>query len=480
MMRRGRIIGLWLCGLWLALAPAHGLAAGLPDPLARAVDRLGVDPADVSVWVQRVGEGEPLIAHQVDASRNPASLLKLLTSFAALEGLGPDYRWQTELYALGPIRDGVLEGDLLIRGGGDPFLVTEEFWKLTGALRRQGVTEITGDLVYDLSHFNLYPEDPGAFDGRPHRAYNQPPHPLLVNFNAISFEIQPTAGGAPRVVADPPLPGLHLDNRLALRQSACGGFQRGIAFQVVEQPGGSLPGVLLEGAYPSHCDDWRLVRTVLPVEDYVHQLFTLLWGQWGGTFTGGWREGRGPAPGAEPLVVHESPPLSQLLRLVNKYSNNVMTRHLKLTLGIERYGAPGTTEKGQRAVLEVLDYHGVDTAGMVFDNGAGLSRETRVTARQVAELLTVARGRPWMPEFVSSLAIAGTDGTLGGRFRSGPERGRMHLKTGHLNDVSAIAGYLHPPGAEPMVAVVLVNHPGAHQGAGRSIQEAVLAWAFAQ
>ncbi|ABI57038.1 D-alanyl-D-alanine carboxypeptidase/D-alanyl-D-alanine-endopeptidase [Alkalilimnicola ehrlichii MLHE-1] len=480
MVRQRVLCGLWLCGLWLLLVPGSGVAAGLPDALAQAVDRLGVDREQVSIWVQRVGEPEPLLAHQVDTARNPASVLKLVTSFAALEGLGPDYRWRTELYALGPVRDGVLEGDLLIRGGGDPFLVTEEFWKLTGALRRQGVREITGDLVYDLSYFNLYPEDPGAFDGRPHRAYNQPPHPLLVNFNAISFEIKPTTGGAPRVVADPPLPGLTLDNRLGLRQSGCGGFQRGIAFQVVEQPGGSLPGVLLEGRYPSHCDEWRLVRTVLPVEDYVHQLFTLLWGQWGGIFAGGWREGRGPAPGAEPVVVHESPPLGQLLRLVNKYSNNVMTRHLKLTLGAEHYGAPATSEKGRRSVLDVLHAHGIDTAGIVFDNGAGLSRDTRITARQVAQLLTVARERPWMAEFVSSLAIAGTDGTMGRRFQDGPERGRMHLKTGHLNDVAAIAGYLHPPGAEPLVAVVLVNHPDAHRGAGRGIQEAVLRWAFAQ
>jgi len=474
-------VRLWLVTVLVLLLPGIASADSLPGPVARVVDGLGVDRNHVSVWVQRLGDSEPLLAHQPDTPRNPASVLKLATSLAALEGLGPDYRWRTELHALGPVRDGVLEGDLLIRGGGDPFLVTEEFWKLTGALRRKGVSQITGDLVLDTRYFDLPAEDPGAFDGRPRRAYNQPPHPLLVNFNAVSFEIQPTGEGSPRVAADPPLPGLALSNRLALQPGACGGFQRGVAFHVLENPGGSLPGVLLEGRYPSGCDDWRLVRTVLPVEDYVHQLFGLLWSQWGGDFDGGWRLGQQPEDDAAPLVVHESPPLGQILRLVNKYSNNVMTRHLKLTLGAERFDAPATSEKGRVAVLEVLQELGMDTDGVVMDNGAGLSRNTRITTRQVAQLLALAWEHPWMPEFVSSLAIAGLDGTLQRRFDEGPERGRMHLKTGRLNDVAAVAGYLRPDeGGEPLLAVVLVNHPGAHQGPGQEIQEAVLRWAFRQ
>lgn len=499
------------CGalVWLlALAPVAAVAgAGLPEPVARVAAALGVPASDISLWVQELGAPEPLAVHLAETPRNPASVMKLVTSFAALQGLNPAYRWHTEVHALGPIEQGVLRGDLLIRGGGDPYLVAEEYWKLVGGLWGRGLRRIEGDLVFDVSYFDLPPEDPGSFDGRPDRIYNLVPHPLLVNFNAVRFEFQPWGDGrSVEVRTDPPLRYLQVRNRLRLGEGRCAGYQRGVTLTVLADPRDEI---LLEGRFPNACNQYRLTRSVLLPESYAWDLFKVYWAQLGGELEGGWRWGElavpaaladpeaggrrlpdaaglnGPAAnGAEDdtraFHVHRSRPLGELVRLVNKYSNNVMTRHLKLTLGAERFGAPATPEKGLEAILEILAMHGIDTEGMVIDNAAGLSRDVRLTTRQVADLLQAAWEAPYMPEFVSSMALSGLDGTLRRRLEDAPSRGRMHLKTGTLNDVSAVAGYVQVPDGRRLLVVLMVNSPDAHRGPGEELQDALLNWAYRQ
>jgi D-alanyl-D-alanine carboxypeptidase/D-alanyl-D-alanine-endopeptidase (penicillin-binding protein 4) len=153
-----------------------------------------------------------------------------------------------------------------------------------------------------------------------------------------------------------------------------------------------------------------------------------------------------------------------------------MTRHLELALGSERYGSPATPAKGQRAILDVLSERGIDTRGLVIGNSAGLSREGRISARQLAAILGAAWRSPYMPEYASSLALAGLDGTMRNRFRKSPATGRMHLKTGRLDDVSAVAGYVTAASGQRLIAVVLVNAPEAHRGPGEELQDAVLQW----
>jgi serine-type D-Ala-D-Ala carboxypeptidase/endopeptidase (penicillin-binding protein 4) len=471
-------------------APRPALAEGLPDPVARVAAALGVPSDHLSLWVQPLDAVAPLASHLPDTPRNPASVMKLVTSFAALQGLNPAYTWRTEVHALGPIEDGVLRGDLLIRGGGDPYLVAEEFWKLVGGLRERGLRRIEGDLVFDVSRFQLPPEDPGRFDGRPDRVYNLVPHPLLVNFNAMRFEFQPGGDGrSVHVTTVPELHNLQVLNRLSLASGGCSGYQRGITLSVQES---ARQRVLLEGRFPNGCRDYRLTRTVLQPESYAYALFKLYFRQLGGQFDGGWRWGQLPvveglaaaladrdtASGA--LYVHHSRPLGELVRLVNKYSNNVMTRHLELALGAERFGWPATPQNGNRAMIEILEAHGLDTRGMVIDNAAGLSRDGRLTARQMARLLQVAWEAPYMPEFVSSMALSGLDGTLTRRFNGQPSLGRMHLKTGSLNDVSGIAGYVHTASNRRLLVVLLVNSPESHRGPGEELQDALLDWAFRQ
>ena len=458
----------------VADAPAPA-ASSLPAPVAQAARSLGLAESGISLWVQRVDSPTPLISFNADALRNPASTMKLVTTFAALEWLGPAYTWSTEVYLAAPPEQGRVAGDVWLRGSGDPYLVAEEYWKLADALRKLGLQRIDGDLVFDTSYYDLGPEDPGAFDSQPNRVYNLVPHPLLVNFNAVRFLVRPERdGGSVSVSADPPLRNLQMNNRLRLHAAPCGGYQRGVALAV--QDPATRDQVLLEGQFPTGCGEYSLTRTVLQPESYAFGLFDLYWHQLGGEMTGRWRVGPVPPANRQPFYVHRSRPLGDVIRMVNKYSNNVMTRHLELTLGAEIYGAPATAEKGLRGIHEVLDQRGIDTRGLVVSNSAGLSRDSRISARQLAAVLRAGWQSPYMPEFVSSLAISGLDGTMRRRLPGTSAVGRMHLKTGTLNDVSAVAGYALQESGARWLVVVLVNAPDAHRGLGEELQDAVLRW----
>ncbi len=458
--------------LWAQATSTHTL----PAPVAQAMQRHNIPASAVGIWVQEIGANAPVLVHNPDTPFNPASVSKLPASFAALAELGPNYTWKTEFYTNAPIRNGVLQGDLWIKGHGDPFLVADEVWKMLGALQRRGIRRIEGDLVFDLSYYNLPYENPGAFDNQPYRAYNQTPHALLTNFNTITLEMEPE-GTQLRVVTDPPLDGLRIDNRVQLTDSKCESGQNTISYNVVESASG-VRHIVLEGRYPRSCGRYRLVRTALTPEAYTNALIRAVWKQWGGEIQGGWRTGTWPNPRSRPLLVHESRTLAEVIRMVNKFSNNVMTRQMALALGAETYGAPATCDKASRAILKVLAEHGIDTQGMIMDNASGLSRNNRISARQLAQLLWIAREHTFMPEFVSSLALVGQDGTVRRRFQNGPKTGRMHLKTGTLNSVSAVAGYVRSDSDKNMLVVVLINHREVQWGSGRELQNAVLAWTF--
>jgi serine-type D-Ala-D-Ala carboxypeptidase/endopeptidase (penicillin-binding protein 4) len=471
--RKIRFILTWLC-CW-AVGAAAEVTTTLPAPVAIAAKSLGLPESGISLWIQRVDAPTPLVSVNADTLRNPASAMKLVTSFAALERLGPAYTWSTEVHLTARPQQGRVAGDLWLRGRGDPYLVAEEYWKLADALRKLGLRQIDGDLVFDTSYFDLVPEDRGAFDNQPNRVYNLQPHPLLVNFNSVRFLVRAERdGGSVSVSADPPLRNLRMSNRLRLHSGPCGGYQNGVALAV--QDAAARDQVFLDGQFPTGCREYALTRTVLQPESYAFGLFDLYWHQLGGELSGRWRVGPVPAPAREPFYVHSSRPLGDVIRLVNKFSNNVMTRHLELTLGAEMYGEPATADKGVRAIEEVLTHRGVDTTGLIVSNSAGLSRDSRISARQLAGVLRAGWQSRFMPEFLSSLAITGVDGTMRRRLNGSSAVGRMHLKTGSLNDVSAVAGYALQENGARWLVVVLVNAPDAHRGLGEELQDSVLRW----
>jgi serine-type D-Ala-D-Ala carboxypeptidase/endopeptidase (penicillin-binding protein 4) len=466
-------LGLFIFFLWSCMLPAQ--AEGLPAPVQAALKNHKLDEAGLSIFVQAVDADAPLLAFNADVLRSPASTIKLLTTYAALDLLGPGFRWQTEVWATGPLRNGRLEGDLVLRGGGDPGLSTERFWTMLRELRARGVSHIAGDLVIDDSLFAPSTEQPGDFDRQPFRAYNVLPHALLVGNNAVEFRVMRASDGI-RLHMDPALYGFQADNRIGSRPGRCSGFQRGVAFELPDGLTGHR--AVLSGTFPAGCTEYSLYRAVLPAPEFANALFRELWQQLGGRVEGGLRVAPLPED-ARLLYRHYSVPLADQLRYANKWSNNAVTRHLFLTLGIARDGAPGTPDKARAALMDWLEQRGLAAPGVFIDNGSGLSRETRFTAALLGRLLLDAWAHPQMPELMSSLPISAVDGTLRSRYND-EMAGRLYLKTGRLEGVSSIAGLMHNRAGQRLVVVVIVNHPDAHRGGGVAVQDAVMRWVFNQ
>jgi D-alanyl-D-alanine carboxypeptidase/D-alanyl-D-alanine-endopeptidase (penicillin-binding protein 4) len=445
----------------------------LPPSIDRVLAGHHIEPGEVSIVVQAVDASEPVLSYLPDVPRNPASVMKLVTTWTALQLLGPTYTWPTEVYFLGDFDGRKLDGDLGLKGYGDPYLVLEDFWKLLRAVRRLGLEEIGGDLAIDDSYFDVSSErPPGALDDQPFRTYNVVPNALLLNFKAVDFEFRADpARGQVDISVEPPLPNLEVQNRIKLADGPCRGYQAGISFDLVDP---AFARAVFGGDFPARCGSYGFSRSVLNHDTYAYGLFETLWKETGGRFHGGLRKAVVPE-GAEPAMTWRSPPLGEVIRSINKFSNNVMTRQLLYTLGAELGGEPGTREKGVDVIRKFLASNGLDVGPFFMENGAGLSREDRVSARFLTNLLRRADRSPFAAEFVSSLSLAGLDGTTRSRF-DGLSAGGMHVKTGTLDHVSALAGYIRAADGEDYVAVVLLNAPDAHRGPGQELQEAVLSW----
>ena len=469
--------------LLLALVPAvHPARAadttpdGLPEAVSAVLKQQHMSAQGLSLYVHEVGHPLPIVAYGADIPRNPASTMKLLTTLVALDKLGPAYAWKTEAYAGAGLRNGRLDGDLYIKGYGDPYLVIEHFWRFLRALRNSGLMEIHGDLVLDQDYFSPAPVDPAEFDGRPLRAYNVQPNALLVNFQAVNIRFLPEPEAKRlRIVADPLPSQLDVDNRVRLTRDGCRGWGRALGMQVLHKP--VRDQIVFTGSYDADCGENEIFRVVAEPTQYLHGIFKSIWSELGGRFDGGVRVGSVPA-GAVLLHTGYSPPLSDIVRSVNKYSNNVMTRQLLLTLGAEGEGPPGTEEKGIKVVRTWLAENHLAFPELVLENGAGLSRDERISARHLGELLLTAYYSPVMPEFFSSLPVLARDGTLKRRMEDSDLAGRAHLKTGSLDDVRAQAGILLDRQGRRMVVVALQNARHAEGYGGEAVQNALLRWVY--
>lgn len=434
-------------------------------------------PADtLSIFVEDLDSGEVLLRWHDGVARNPGSTIKLLTTLVALDTLGQTYVWRTGIYALGDIDNGRLDGDLLVKGHGDPFLVTERLWQLLRRIRQAGIREIDGDLLLDDSFFDVADHDPAAFDRQPLRAYNVAPNALLMNFKVVRYWFEPQHDdNSVRVWLDPPLANLDVDNRLTLGEGRCRGYQRGITISANQ----ALDQMTFSGKFPNGCKRYAMDRAALDHNEFAYGLFTSLWRESGGVFEGGWKNAVTPE-GIEPLFEFDSLPLADVITRVNKYSNNVMARQLLLTLSAEALGAPGTEAGGRKVVGDWLQQKDLQFSTLAFDNGAGLSREARMTAADFGAMLRFAWQQPYMPEYLASMSLAGLDGTLRNRLDDVDLEGMAHLKTGSLDHVAAIAGYLQARSGRRFAVVVLQNFTDIHRGPGDEVQEALLRWLFEQ
>jgi serine-type D-Ala-D-Ala carboxypeptidase/endopeptidase (penicillin-binding protein 4) len=466
----------WFVSLLLVAAlAAQAHADDLPPQTRAALSRANVPESGVSIVVREVSTGSNLLQVNASTPRTPASTMKVLPTWAALDLLGPAYAWKTRAYSDAPVIKGVLKGNLYLQGGGDPLLTIERWWRFVNDLRQTGLRSIEGDIVIDQSRFSSLDERPEDFDGKFWRTYNVLPDAMLVNWQSSDFTIRPADDGRGIDLTVQPYPeGLVIENRVKLAGGRCVGQNKQVSYAI--EP--SRPDrVVATGRLSASCGPQSQRLAIMDPARYAWGTFVTLWRQSGGQFRGGMLRAPTP-PAARLLLTHESEPLSEIVRVTNKYSSNMMARSLVLAIAAEMNGTPATTEAGEETIVGWLKTRGLELPELVIGNGSGLSREARISADGMAKLLVGARQSRFAPEFLTSLSLGGLDGTLEKRFLNVDDPSRIRMKTGTLRDASCIAGYVTGRSGKTYAVVVFVNHPGAQNGLGETIQATVVDWAL--
>lgn len=502
----------------LHCAPAGAVGATAAPAFSPSVaawsEAAGLDAREVSAIAVPLDGHEPLIAHQPQRVLSPASTIKIVTTWAALSLLGPQFRWQTAFHLRGTLADGVLHGDLVVRGGGDPKLVIEHLEEIIAGLRAAGLERIEGDLVLDDSIFEAAWQDPADFDGRPWQPYNVLPSGVLLNFKSSRLIARPV-GGQVEFAFDPPLDGVAIENFVRVVSGPCRygvaalhvsdeyrvdageadmgradghradgpartGPHRGdvvgpdIGRHQADVRSSEPPRVRVSGAYSRACGVQDEFVSVLDHRAFAGALFGAAWKAAGGQWHGHARIERGAAQG-EPWFVWTSPhTLADVVHDINKRSNNVMTRQLLLQLAAQAGEKPATLAGARALLRDWLRRQEVDLPAIVVDNGSGLSRTARASAADLTAILRGAAHGSQAELLRESLPLVGIDGTMKARFSGEALVGQAWIKTGSLRHVRAIAGYVRAASGRMYAVALMVN--GERASSSRPVQDAFLRW----
>jgi D-alanyl-D-alanine carboxypeptidase/D-alanyl-D-alanine-endopeptidase (penicillin-binding protein 4) len=477
---------LFIALLWLASPPAFANEdppLGIPKAVLSSLERNQIPLDTVSISVTEIEPSRPgkhlakkVLDWRATDPMNPASTMKLLTTLTGLDILGPQYRWRTNVYTDGVIRQGVLKGNLYLQGTGDPKLIPEELAKMMKELQGLGIQKIDGNLFFDRSAYASSVMEHNTIDGEALRAYNVPPDPLLYAFRTLSFQIgKSSTADFIDISYTPALSQLKISNQMQLVDRPCDNWKSNIRFNLDPEGISNTDQPLtaqFSGAFPSSCKGVNFNIVALDANTFLTQGFAAAWERSGGT----WAQAPVGKNGAVPLAARlllqfEGIALADDVLDINKYSNNVMARQLLLTLALEKMGKPATTANGELVMQSWLKQNGLDFQGLVIENGSGLSRNEAISASQMNQLLLTARNLPISEIFYNSLPIAGTDGTMRNRLM-GQLRKFLHLKkkpearikTGSLADVRAISGYVLSKSGKLYAVTSFINHPNAWRG----------------
>ena len=373
-------------GVANAQASAQTSARPLPAEIEAALARAKVpNDAVTMLVVDAQGRAPARLSHRANVAMNPASVMKLVTTYAALDLLGPAFTWNTPVFVEGAVRDSTLFGNLYIKGQGDPKLVAERLWLLLRRVQGLGVKTIAGDIVLDRSAFENVEIDPSLFDGEPLRPYNAAPDALLLNFKAVVMTFVPdrTASTA-QVQFEPPLAGVQMQHSVPLSDAPCGDYRAALKADFSDPTA-----IRFGGSYPASCGEKVWATAYADPKSYAVRAVEGMWREMGGKLAGSVREGRVPATLTRPAFEVSSPPLPEVIRDINKYSNNVMAQQLFLSLSLQpRTAGSVATLTASRDVVQRWwrNSISVDDAP-VLDNGSGLSRSERISARALGKLL---------------------------------------------------------------------------------------------
>jgi serine-type D-Ala-D-Ala carboxypeptidase/endopeptidase (penicillin-binding protein 4) len=451
----------------------------LPERVVALLNEARLPQDALGVIVLRASDGATVLSHRANVAMQPASTLKVLTSIVALERLGPSYRANTELRSAAAIAAGTLTGEVVLRGLGSPDFDWRALQSLLQTLRFSGVNAIAGDVILDRSYFNPPRLDEGAppFDESPEFRYNVIPDALLLNSNLMRLELASDDSNV-RVGITPALDRVSVDSEMKLVDKPCADWEDFWKLPDVKKAGNGFIRVTLKGEFPRNCPVSTEI-SVLDRVDFADRLFRALWTSAGGTWTGVARDGTGAAD-ARVLATHPSRTLTEFNRDILKRSDNPITRTMFLTLGAESKvsadALPTTRARSDHVVRQWLQEKKIDSAGLVLDNGSGLSRTERISAETLAGVLRAAKDSRWAPEFLSALPIVGVDGGMRKRLADGPAAGVARVKTGGLRNVVSVAGYVPDMNGEMCVVVAMLNHDDAKYAVGKPIVDAVLEW----
>jgi D-alanyl-D-alanine carboxypeptidase/D-alanyl-D-alanine-endopeptidase (penicillin-binding protein 4) len=459
--------------------------AALPEPVAAALAAGGIPESSLSVIVLR---GNSIVLEQ-NAARpmRPASVMKLMTTMVGLERLGPTFRGRTELLSNGRVEGGTLQGDLVLRGGADVDLTTESLERMLHTLRSQGIRRIAGNVVVDRSLFTPARLDVGVppFDESPEAYYNVIPDAAIINRNMVDIDMRSTGKGI-TFSSWPPLDRVSVTSDMTLIDGACAKWEDGWKVPEYKRDAQGRLKIVLHGTYPKNCARTNSVN-VLDRQDYTDRLFRALWKRLGGQLRGNVVDGVAPAD-ARLLAEHVSRPLPEVVRDVNKPSDNEMARTIFLSLGslqadaalgskpVPVDGVGSTLVRADAVVRGWLHEHGISDDGLILENGSGLSRIERVSPQQLAGVLQAGLKSKWAPEFQASLPIAAVDGTMRRRLVDSPAAQHARLKTGTLHDTIANAGYVPDANGQVCILAAIINDPNTGNGRGRAVLDALIDW----
>ena len=451
----------------------------LPGPVVDAILATGLPLKSFGVFAQEVDGDRTVVAMNDELPYTMASTTKIVTSLAALDLLGPFYRWRTSAFALGTLADGKLVGDLLIVGGGNAELTSAELRAWFARMRAQGLNEIDGDIVLDHFAFQLSAADHA---GTPMQSAAQPRHvwpdALTLDEGLLSVTVQPTRDRRAALTLTPALSDVRIDNQVTMG----GGCSADARWEAGRN---GLATVVVRGSWAAACGT-RSISFVPPLSSgYAARALPAMWAAAGGVLRGrvvaaNVVPGVSPIPtGADgeplpPLSFHRSKALPDVVRDMNKASDNVAARNLMLSLSPGFPTRPATLAGAKKIMGMWLRDQGLSDGDVEVENGSGLSHTERARPRALVQLLRKAWRTEQAQAFVESLPIAGVDGTLANRFHGGRAEGRAFLKTGTLNDTRALAGYVRGASGKVYAVAVMVVHAEAQRG--RPAMDALIEW----
>ena len=451
----------------------------LPGPVVDAILATGLPLKSFGVFAQEVDGDRTVVAMNDELPYTMASTTKIVTSLAALDLLGPFYRWRTSAFALGTLADGKLVGDLLIVGGGNAELTSAELRAWFARMRAQGLNEIDGDIVLDHFAFQLSAAD---HVGTPVQSAAQPRHvwpdALTLDEGLLSVTVQPTRDKRAALSLTPALSDVRIDNQVTMG----GGCSADARWEAGRN---GLATVVVRGSWAAACGT-RSISFVPPLSSgYAARALPAMWAAAGGVLRGrvvaaNVVPGVSPIPtGADgeplpPLSFHRSKALPDVVRDMNKASDNVAARNLMLSLSPGFPTRPATLAGAKKIMGMWLRDQGLSDGDVEVENGSGLSHTERARPRALVQLLRKAWRTEQAQAFVESLPIAGVDGTLANRFHGGRAEGRAFLKTGTLNDTRALAGYVRGASGKVYAVAVMVVHAEAQRG--RPAMDALIEW----